>query len=68
MNVATLLHGGITTIAPDGAAVAHIPTGDPLTTNLCFGGAHGRTAYITLSGSGKIAAMDWPREGLRLNH
>ena len=26
-----------------------------------------RTAYITLSGTGQLAAMDWPDPGLRLN-
>ncbi len=66
VNVATLLNGGITMISPDGATVDHIATGDPLTTNLCFGGTGGRTAYLTLSGTGRIASMEWPRAGLRL--
>ena len=37
------VNGGITAISPDGAEVEHVPTGDPLTTNICFGGgpAHG---------------------------
>ncbi len=26
-----------------------------------------KTAYITLSGSGRLAAMSWPEPGLRLN-
>ena len=26
-----------------------------------------RTAFITLSSSGRLVAMDWPRPGLRLN-
>lgn len=65
--VATLINGGITTVSPDGADVVHIPTGDPLTTNICFGGEGLRTAYITLSGTGRLVAMDWPRPGLRLN-
>ena len=25
------------------------------------------TAYITLSGTGKLASMKWPRPGLKLN-
>ncbi len=65
--VATLINGGITVISPDGASVAFIPTGDPLTTNICFGRPDLRTAYITLTGSGKLAAMDWPRPGLKLH-
>ena len=52
--VATLLNGGITVISPDGGTVEHVPTGDPLTTNICFGGDDLRTAYITLSGTGRL--------------
>jgi len=66
--VATLVNGGITVISPDGASVEFISTGDPLTTNICFGGPGLRTAYITLTGSGKLAAMDWPRPGLKLHY
>ena len=46
--VATLLNGGITVIAPDGEVVEHVPTGDPMTTNICFGGPDRRTAFIAL--------------------
>jgi gluconolactonase len=38
------------------------------TTNICFGGPDLRTAYITLSGSGRLVACDWPRPGLPLNY
>ncbi len=65
--VATLMNGGITVISPDGASVEHIPTPDPLTTNVCFGGPDLRTAYITLTSLGKLVAMDWPRPGLKLH-
>ncbi|MCU1397909.1 MAG: hypothetical protein JWN62_1018 [Acidimicrobiales bacterium] len=69
--VATLSNGGITVISPDGASVVHHPTGDPLTTNICFGDHDGsgeyRTAYITCSGSGKLMKTRWPSRGLRLN-
>jgi hypothetical protein len=27
-----------------------------------------RTAYITLSASGKLGVMDWPEPGLKLNY
>ena len=50
--VATLVNGGITVIAPDGEIVEHVGTGDPLTTNICFGGPDLRTAYVTCSGTG----------------
>lgn len=66
--VATLINGGITVISPDGALVEFVPTGDPLTTNICFGGPDLRTAYITLSASGRLVAMDWPRPGLKLHY
>jgi gluconolactonase len=66
--VATLITGGITVISADGASVEFVPTGDPLTTNICFGGPDLRTAYITLSGQGKLGAMDWRRPGLKLHY
>jgi len=63
---ATIDNGGITVIAPDGS-VEHHPTGDPLTTNCCFGGPGLRTLYVTLSGAGQLAAFDsWPTPGLKL--
>ena len=66
--VATLVNGGITVISPDGRSVEHIATPDPLTTNICFGGPDLRTAYITLSGTGRLVTMRWPRPGLKLNY
>lgn len=64
--VATLLNGGITTITPDGAS-EHTPFPDFFPTNICFGGADRRDAYITLSGTGRLAKVRWPRPGLALN-
>jgi gluconolactonase len=66
--VGTLLNGGITSISPDGSQVEHMPLPDPLVTNICFGGDDLRTAYLTLSGTGRLVAVDWPRPGLRLAH
>jgi gluconolactonase len=66
--VGTLIRGGVTTISPDGADVDFIATDDPLTTNICFGGPDMHTAYVTLSATGRLASMDWPRRGLRLAH
>lgn len=37
-------------------AVGHVPLPDPLTTNVCFGGADLKTAYATLSGTGKLVS------------
>ncbi len=64
--VATIRNGGVTDIAPDGT-VTHVATGDPLTTNVCFGGPDMRTAYITGSLNGTLLKTTWPRPGLRLN-
>ncbi len=66
--VATLVNGGITVIAPGGEVIEHVPTGDVLTTNICFGGPDMRTAFITASGTGRLLSMRWPRPGLRLAH
>ena len=54
---------GITAFSPDGSESEYFPTPDPLTTNICFGGDDGRTAFVTLSGTGQLVAFDWPREG-----
>ncbi len=65
--VATIVHGGITSISPDGKRLQHTPTGDPLTTNCCFGGPDLRTLYVTLSASGRLVAFEnWPTQGLKL--
>lgn len=66
--VGTLMEGGITVVAPDGSKVEHIPTDDPYATNICFGGPDLRTAFITLSTSGRLVAAEWPRPGLPLNY
>lgn len=67
--VGTLLHGGITTIAPDGRLLGHFALPDAYVTNLCFGGPDLRTVYVTLSQHGRLVAIDgWPVPGLRLAH
>lgn len=67
LHVATLLHGGIGVVSPDGQKYHHLPLPDRYVTNLCFGGRDMRTVYVTLSGSGQLIAIDdWPTAGLRL--
>jgi len=66
--VATLATGAITVIAPNGEVIEQVFTGDPMTTNVCFGGPDLKTAYVTCSGTGQLVAFDWPRPGLRLAH
>jgi gluconolactonase len=65
--VATLINGGVTVISPDGKHVEHHPMPDPMTTNICFGGPDMKTAFITLSLTGRLVAVDWPTPGLKLN-
>jgi len=65
--VATLVTGYITVISPGGQVVRQVKMPDVYPTNICFGGRDMKTAYITLSGIGQLAAMDWPEPGLRLN-
>ena len=66
--VATIGNGGISVISPTGELVDFVPTGDPFTTNLCWGGTDLRTAYITLSGTGRLVSMEWPRAGVGLHY
>jgi len=66
--VATLFNGGITVISPDGSQVRHVPMPDTYTTNLCFGGPGLSTAYVTLSMTGRLVAIDWPCAGAKLNY
>jgi gluconolactonase len=69
--VGTLVNGGITDIAPDGSFEHYAPPQeywDPLVTNICFGGPDLQTAYLTLSGFGRLISCRWPRPGLQLNY
>jgi len=65
--VATIVNGGVTIHSPDGNSVKHVPMPDRITTNICFGGQDLKTAYVTLSTTGKLAAMEWENPGLALN-
>lgn len=65
--VATILNGGITTITPDGE-YSHIAFPDPFVTNICFGEDGLNEAWVTLSGTGKLAKCHWPEPGLKLNY
>jgi len=62
--VATLgKESGITIISPDRNQVTKVETGDPMTTNICFGyGQLKNKAFITLSLTGKLVEMDWETE------
>ena len=65
--VATLITGGITVHSPGGESARLIPMPDILTTNICFGGSDLKTAFITLSTTGKLVSCEWETNGLALN-
>ena len=64
--IATIVSGCISVVSPDGTLVEQVPTGDIVTTNICFGGADRKTTFITLSSGGTVIEMPWPRAGLAL--
>lgn len=64
----TSVLGGITIVEPNGWAIEFIRTPDPCTTGLCFGGVNMRTIYVTLSATGRLAAFEWLRPGLKLHY
>ena len=61
--VCTLLAGGIS-IFDSAGKVEFIQCGDRMTTNIAFGGADMRDAWLTYSTTGRIAKMRWPYPGL----
>jgi gluconolactonase len=66
--VATLGRGGINVFSPEGELLEFHEAPDSYCTNICFGGGDMRTAYITLSGSGRLVAVEWPRRGFPTAH
>ena len=64
--VATIINGGVTAFDPDGST-EHFPVPDLICTNIVFGGADMRDAWITASSTGKLYKVRWPRPGLKLN-
>jgi gluconolactonase len=64
--VAAITHG-LCVVRPD-SSHEYVEMPDPFTTNICFAGDDRRTALVTLSGGGRLIAVDWPRPGLALNY
>ncbi|MDR3512753.1 MAG: SMP-30/gluconolactonase/LRE family protein [Caulobacteraceae bacterium] len=65
--VATIFNGGITVFDPDGS-IEHFAFPDLVVTNICFGGADMRDAWVTCSSTGKLYKCRWPRPGLKLSY
>ena len=56
--------GGISVIKPDGTGLLKFfETGDPVTTNISFGGPDMMDAFITLTTTGKLLKMKWHCRG-----
>jgi gluconolactonase len=64
--VATLYQGGITTITPDGQLSKRDIAGERYVTNIAFGGADMRDAWITWSTTGRLVKTRWDEAGLEL--
>ncbi|WP_213956550.1 MULTISPECIES: SMP-30/gluconolactonase/LRE family protein [unclassified Variovorax] len=65
--VATLVTGAISVIAPSGELLRQHRFPDIYVTNLCFGGPDLKTAFVTLSETGRLVSLPWPDAGLRLH-
>ena len=63
---ATVEGCSIAEISPVSGLIRHHHVPDMLTTNICFGGDDLRTAYVTLSHTGQLAALAWHEPGLAL--
>jgi gluconolactonase len=66
--VATLVNGGITVISPDGDWRHLAVPSERWVTNIAFGGPELRTAYLTLSSTGRLVSCPWENSGLLLNY
>ena len=64
--VATLVTGALSRISPTGELLDQFILGDPMVTNVAFGGPDRRTAYATLSATGRLVSFEWPGPGLQL--
>ncbi|MEI7622903.1 MAG: SMP-30/gluconolactonase/LRE family protein, partial [Actinomycetes bacterium] len=62
--VAAISHG-ICVLRPSGE-IDYVEVPDVMTTNVCFAGDDMQSAYITMSASGRLGKVRWPRPGLRL--
>jgi len=62
--VAAISHG-ICVLRPSGE-IDYVEVPDVMTTNVCFAGDDMQSAYITMSASGCLGKVRWPRPGLRL--
>lgn len=62
--VATVLQGGLAIVSPAGRILDTVPLPDTAVTAVAFGGPGHRTLFATLSTTGRVIALPWPRPGL----
>jgi gluconolactonase len=60
------LYDGLCVVQADGSGHEYVAMPDRFVTNICFGGDDLTTAFVTLSGGGRLVSCTWPRPGLRL--
>lgn len=65
--LATLERGSIAEFCQSSGKVSHYDVADLMVTNLCFGGPDNKTAFVTMSHSGRLAKIKWKQAGLPLN-
>lgn len=65
--IGQIYSGAILVVSPLGEIVEEIPMPDPFATNIAFGGADGRDAFVTLSSTGQLLKFRHDRPGLALN-
>jgi gluconolactonase len=58
---------GISVVSPQGRLIEQIAMPEHFATNLCFGGPERRTAYVTLSSTGRVIALDGRYTGASVN-
>jgi gluconolactonase len=66
--IAALDRAAVVEISPSGRMTRQREVPDLMVTNICFGGADMQTAYVTLSHTGRLVALDWHEPGQRLVH
>jgi gluconolactonase len=66
--VGTLTAGCISVFSPAGALIEQVYLPDSGVTNLAFGGRDLRTLYVTLTQTGRLVSVPWPRPGAKLHY
>lgn len=59
-----IIMGALMVMSPTGEVIETVKMPEPFPTAMAFGGPDMKTLYVTLSTTGKLIALDWPRAGL----